>query len=146
MKDKDPNRPYMRTEIDEVFNKRKAQMHKEALERGYNFDGQEKAYYIDCYTKNILRGGDRYDYEHIISAEAAFMALRATHTNQEIAEIVNCKENVSVTLRSINQYKGKYDLQSRLLDNESKIKEFGIDVKWAKKNLATAEKAVFKNT
>ncbi|BDC97806.1 hypothetical protein [Persicobacter psychrovividus] len=117
-------------------------MQKEALKRGEAFDGQRLALYTDCYTGKPLRGGDRYDYEHIISAEELFMRYRATHTNEQIAEIVNHPDNVSVTLRSINQFKGKYDLQSRVLDNPMKIDEFGIDLNYAKKSLAKAQRAV----
>ena len=138
-----PNRPYCRTEIDEAFKKRKASMQIEALQRGLKFDGKNLAIYQDCYTGKTLRGGDRYDYEHIISSESIFMHFRATHTNTQIAEIVNHPKNVSVTLRTINQYKGKYDLQTRILNNPTKIKEFEIDIQLTKSNLLKAEKAVF---
>ena len=138
-----PNRPYCRTEIDEAFNKRKATMQKEALKRGIAYDGKSLALYYDCYTGKILRGGDRYDYEHIISAESIFMYYRATKTNSQIAKIVNHPNNVSVTLRTINQYKWKYDLQTRILNNPKKVKEFEIDIQLAKKNLLKAEKYVY---
>lgn len=138
-----PNRPYCRTEIDEAFKKRKATMHKDALKRGIAYDNKSIALFYDCYTGKILRGGDRYDYEHIVSSEAVFMHFRATHTNTQIAEIVNHSNNVSVTLRTINQFKGKYDLQTRILDNPTKIKEFEIDIQLTKKNLLKAEKAIY---
>ena len=138
-----PNRPYCRTEIDEVFKARKASMQKEALQRGLNFDGNNLALYHDCYTGKTLRGGDRYDYEHIVSAEAVFTHHKGNYSNEQIAEIVNHPDNVAVTLRTINQYKGKYDLQSRILDNPTKISQFGIDVALTKNNLSKAEKAVF---
>lgn len=137
-----PTRPYCRTEIDEAFKLRKAQMQKEALKRGEAYDGRSLALYTDCYTGKMLRGGDRYDYEHILSAEAVFMKYRATHTNEQIAELVNHPDNVSVTLRTINQYKGKYDLVSRLLDNPSKMEEFNIDLDVAKASLQKAELAI----
>ena len=140
----DPNRPYWRAEIDDAFIKRKAIMHAQALKDGKSFDGKDIAYFIDCYTGKILRGGDRYDYEHIISAEEIFMHYRSTRTNLQIAQIVNHPDNVGVTLRTINQYKGKYDLQSRILDNPAKIAEFGIDVVLTKKNLEKAESGVYK--
>ena len=138
-----PNRPYWRKEIDEAFAKRKAMMHEEALKRGRAYDGESIALFHDCYTGKLLRGGDRYDYEHIISAEILFDRYKATHTNQEIAEIVNHPDNVGVTLRSINQYKGKHPLVSRILNNPEKVKEFGIDAQLAKTNLLKAEKAVY---
>ena len=143
-KEIDPNRPYFRVEIDHIFDKRKKLMHNEALTRGLEFDNSKKALFKDCYTGKILRGGDRYDYEHIIAAEEIFMHYRATNTNEEIAEIVNHPDNVAVTLRTINQYKGKYPLTSRLLDNPEKILEFDIDVSLAKANLEKARKAVYK--
>lgn len=61
-------RPYRRTEIDKVFARVKATMHKRALERGNGV-----AYYTDIYTGLILRGGDPYDYEHIRSSEDLYM-------------------------------------------------------------------------
>ena len=143
-KEIDPKRPYFRIEIDHVFDKRKKAMHNAALIRGLEFDNSEKALFTDCYTGKTLRGGDRYDYEHIIAAEEIFMHYRATLSNEEIAEIVNHPYNVAVTLRTINQYKGKYPLTSRLLDNPEKILEFDIDVKLAKSNLEKAKKAVYK--
>ncbi len=97
------NRPYHRSEIDSLFTKVKAEMHKKALEEG----GDGKANYTDCYTGKFLRGGDRYDYEHIRSSEAIFMTYRDQLTNLEIAEVVNCPENLAVTLRSLNRSKGK---------------------------------------
>ena len=138
-----PNRPYCRTEIDEAFKKRKTSMQIEALQRGLKFDGMNLAIYQDCYTGKTLRGGDRYDYEHIISAEAVFSHHKGNYSNEQIADIVNHPDNVAVTLRTINQYKGKYDLQSRILNNPSKISQFDIDVTLAKNNLSKAEKAIF---
>ena len=102
-----PSRPYHRVEIDLLFTKVKAQMHQQALRRG----GDDTALYTDCYTGETLRGGDRYDYEHIRSSEAVFMAYRDRLTNSQIAEVVNCPENVAVTLRTINQSKGKSQCQ-----------------------------------
>ena len=110
-----PNRPYHRTEIDLLFTKVKTQMHQKALERG----GDGKALYTDCYTGETLRGGDRYDYEHIRSSEAVFMEYRDRLTNSEIAEVVNCPENVAVTLRSINQSKGKMRMEDWLANNHN---------------------------
>ena len=99
-------------------------MHQDALMRGD--DG--RALYTDCYTGEILRGGDRYDYEHIRSAEAVFMEYRNRLTNSEIAEVVNCPENVSVTLRTINQSKGKYKMED-WLDNSINIDTHNINIK-----------------
>jgi len=141
--DFNPSRPYRRAEIDDAFNKRKALMQKEALQRGLAYDNKNIAFYYDCYTGKTLRGGDRYDYEHIISAEEIFMHFRATHTNNEIAEIVNRADNVAVTLRTINQYKGKYPLKARILDNMAKIIEFEIDIPTSENSLKKAIRAVY---
>lgn len=138
-----PNRPYCRNEINKAFQKRKIIMHSNALKQGIAYDGKNSALYHDCYTGKILRGGERYDYEHIISSEAIFMHFRSTHTDKQIAEIVNHPNNVGVTLRTINQYKGKYCLKSRILNNSEKIIEFEIDIQLTKRNLLKAEKAVF---
>jgi len=140
----DKNRPYTRLAIDSVFAKRKALMHNEAVQRGIAFDGKNLALYTDCYTGKILRGGDPYDYEHIISAEEAFNYLKAFYNDNEIAVMVNHPDNVAVTLRSINKYKGKYSLEERLLKNPKKIKEFEIDVVLAKQNLEKAKNIIYK--
>lgn len=133
----DPNRPYHRAEIDIAFTKVKAQMHQKALERG----GDGKAHYTDCYTGETLRGGDRYDYEHIRSSEAVFMTYRDRLTNSEIAEVVNCPENVAVTLRSINQSKGKMRLED-WLSNSINVDNHRIDVALAKNTAIKADRGI----
>ena len=133
----DPNRPYHRTEIDLFFTKTKAQMHQKALAR--SDDG--KALYNDCYTGETLRGGDRYDYEHIRSSEAVFMAYRDRLTNSEIAEVVNCPENVAVTLRVINQSKGKMSLED-WLSNQDKVAKHNINLSLAKKSAVNADRGI----
>ena len=109
-------------------------MQKEALVRGC--DG--RALYSDCYTGEILRGGDRYDYEHIRSSEAVFMEYRDRLTNHEIAEVVNCSENVAVTLRVINQSKGKLRLEDWLSNSDNIIK-YRINESLAKKTATQAD-------
>jgi hypothetical protein len=128
------NRPYHRTEIDLLFTKVKAQMHQKALERG----GDGRALYTDCYTGEILRGGDRYDYEHIRSSEAIFIEYRDRLTNHEIAEIVNCSENVAVTLRTINQSKGKLRLEE-WLSKPNTISNHNINVSLTRNAAANAD-------
>jgi len=130
-----PSRPYHRTEIDREFLKRKQLMQAEALEHGNGL-----ALYKDCYTGLILRRGERYDYEHIISSEEVFMTCRATHTNEEIALIVNVPENVSTTMRTINQAKGKKCLLQWMTDSE--ISAHGINKSLALKNHAKAKRAI----
>ena len=132
-----PTRPYHRTEIDVFFTSVKAQMHQEALMRG----GDGRALYTDCYTGETLRGGDRYDYEHIRSSEAVFMAYRDRLTNSEIAEVVNCPENVAVTLRTINQSKGKMKLED-WLSNANNVSNHRIDVTLSKNAAARADRGI----
>lgn len=130
----DPNRPYHRTEIDLLFNRVKALLHQKALVRG----GDRKALFTDCYTGETLRGGDRYDYEHIRSSEAVFMAYRDRLTNLEIAEVVNCLGNVAVTLRTINQSKGKVRMEDWLA-NSGNISNHRINVALTKNVIARAD-------
>jgi hypothetical protein len=132
-----PTRPYHRTEIDILFTKVKASMHQKALESG----GDERALYTDCYTGKTLRGGDRYDYEHIRSSEAVFMEYRDRLTNSEIAEVVNCSENVAVTLRIINQSKGKMRLED-WLSNANNVSNHRIDVALSKNAAARADRGI----
>ncbi|MCL8007605.1 hypothetical protein M8845_09230 [Gelidibacter japonicus] len=132
-----PARPYHRTEIDLLFTKVKAQMHQQALTRG----GDGIAHYTDCYTGQTIRGGDRYDYEHIRSSEAVFMMYLDRLTNHEIAEVVNCPENVSVTLRTINQSKGKM-LMEDWLANPMNISNHGINMEITKRTLANADNGI----
>ena len=137
MNRKEITRPYNRYEIDLLFTKRKAEMQKEALVRG----GDGRALYTDCYTGEILRGGDRYDYEHIRSSEEIFMTYRDRLTNHEIAEVVNCPENVAVTLRVINQSKGKMRMED-WLSNQANVSKHGINLSLAKKSASNADKGI----
>lgn len=132
-----PSRPYHRTEIDLLFTKVKVQMHQQALARG----GDGIAHYTDCYTGQTLRGGDRYDYEHIRSSEAVFMAYRDHLTNSQIAVVVNCPENVAVTLRTINQSKGKMRMED-WLSNSNNVSNHGINKALALKALSNADKGI----
>ncbi len=109
-------RPYSRAEINKTFVKTKGILHQEALVRGNG-----RALYLDSYTGKTLLGGDPYDYDHVFSSESLYMRLSYLLTDEEIAEIVNCRENIAVTLRSINQSKGKKDpelwiRESQLMD------------------------------
>ena len=135
----DPNRPYWRIEIDLAFTKRKAAMHAEALKR--SVDGI--ALFQDCYTGKTLRGGDPYDYEHIRSSEEIFMKYRHILTNEQIAEIVNCAENVGVTLRTINQSKGKRRMED-WLSSELNREELGVDLRYVMESLKRADEAILR--
>ncbi len=135
----DPYRPYWRTEIDQAFAKRKAIMHAEAVKRG----GDGIALFQDCYTGKTLRGGDAYDYEHIRSSEEIFMEYRGRLTNEQIAEVVNCPENVGVTLRRINQSKGKRKMED-WLQSVGHLPEFDINLKHTSLSLKRANEGIIK--
>lgn len=134
-----PDRPYSRLAIDKVFTKTKAGMQQAALIRG----GDGLAFYIDCYTGKILRGGDPYDYEHLRSSEAVHTQFKSCLTDEQIALVVNCPENVGVTLRCINQSKGKRKMED-WLSNTSNITLNGIDLKITLANLKKADEGIEK--
>ncbi|NRS87746.1 hypothetical protein HNQ02_000653 [Flavobacterium sp. 7E] len=133
------DRPYFRKEIDIEFEKVKARMHQEALIRG----GDGKSLFTDCYTGKILRGGDPYDYEHIRSSEEIFMKYRHLLTNEQIAEVVNCPENVGVTLRTINQSKGKRRMED-WLESSLNRPELGVDLKHTLLSLKKADEGILR--
>ena len=135
----DQNRPYWRTEINQAFAKRKAVMHAEALKRG----GNGIALFQDCYTGKTLRGGDSYDYEHIRSSEEIFIKYRHKLTNEQIADVVNCPENVGVTLRKINQSKGKRRMED-WLESSANHPEFEINEKHTSLSLKKADEGIYK--
>ncbi|MCH7410410.1 hypothetical protein MM239_13465 [Belliella sp. DSM 111904] len=130
------SRPYLRFEIDKVFAQVKAAMHAEALKRGNGW-----ALYEDCYTGQTLIGGDPYDYEHIFSAEWIHSEYKHLLSDEEIAKVVNCPENVAVTLRTINQSKGKTDPETWLANKQNIIKH-QINSKLALKHIKRAKNAI----
>lgn len=130
-----PNRPYHRAEIDLVFNKVKAQLHGDAVQRGGGI-----ALFEDCYTGKTLRGGEAYDFEHIRSSEEVFMAYRDRLTNEEIALMVNCPENVKTTLRSINQSKGKRRFEEWATPDV--IAKHGLCMKIAVRSVENADRGI----
>ncbi len=136
----DPLRPYRRIEIDKVFIKVKAGMQAAALLRG-KVIGMDKALYQDVYTGKELIGGDPYDYEHLRSSEAVHTQYKSLLTDEQIALVVNCSENVAVTLRCINQSKGKRKMED-WLSNPANITENGIDLKLALSNLKKADEGI----
>lgn len=133
----DPNRSYRREEIDFVFKKVKEEMHRKAKKKETG-----KTLFIDCYTNKRIQGGEAYDYEHIRSAEFIFMKYRDRLTNEQIAKVVNCEENVKVTLRVINQSKGKYAFEEWC--TREQIIKYGIDFKYAINNVALADKGILR--
>lgn len=133
-----PLRPYLRFDIDKVFNQVKAAMHREAEMRGNG-----KALYQDCYTGEILNGGDRYDYEHIYGSEWVHTNYKHLLTDEQIALVVNCPENVAVTSRSINQSKGKTNPEVWFA-NPQNIENHQIDLKLAMDNIRKAKAGIEK--
>jgi hypothetical protein len=133
----DPNRPYSRLAIDLIFNKTKAGMQKAALIRG----GDGVALYTDVYTGKELRGGDAYDYEHLRSSESVHTQFKSLLTDDQIALVVNCPENVGVTLRCINQSKGKRKMED-WLSNPANISNNNIDLKLTLANLKKADEGI----
>ena len=131
------DRPYFRKEINIEFEKVKARIHQEALIKG----GDGEALFTDCFTGKILRGGDPYDYEHIRSSEEIFMKYRHILTNEQIAQVVNCPENVGVTLRTINQSKGKRRMEDWLMSALNKP-ELGVDLKYTLSSLKNADEGI----
>ena len=136
----DADRPYRRIEIDKIFTKIKAQMHTAALLRG-KAEGLDKALYQDIYTGKILHGGDPYDYEHIRSSEALYNIYKSILTDDQIALVVNCPENVGVTLTFINKSKGKQKMED-WLSNPANVVVNGIDLKLSLANLKKADDGI----
>lgn len=136
----DATRPYRRIEIDKVFTKVKAVMHAAALLRG-QLRGLYKAHYQDIYTGKELIGGDPYDYEHIRSSEEIHSKYKSILTNDQIALVVNCPENVGVTLTSINKSKGKRKMED-WFSNPANIVVNGIDLKLTLANLKKADEGI----
>ncbi|MDG2433907.1 hypothetical protein [Flavobacterium sp.] len=135
----DPNRPYSRLAINIIFTNTKATMQKAALIRG----GDGLAQYTDVYTGMTLRGGHPYDYEHIRSSEELFSKYKAILSDEQIAFVVNCPENVAVTLRAINQSKGKKRMED-WLSNPANIANYGIDLKLTLTNLKRADNGILR--
>lgn len=133
----DPIRPYRRIEIDKIFTRTKASMQQAALIRG----GDGIALYIDVYTGKTLRGGDSYDYEHLRSSEAVHTQYKSLLNDENIALVVNCPENVAVTLRRINQSKGKRRMEN-WLSNPANITANEIDLKLTLANLKKADDGI----
>ena len=71
-------------------------------------------------------------------AEAIFNKYKATHTDKQIAQIVNHRSNIIVTNTEINRFKGKYKFEDKL-KNVARAKELGINLSFAKKTLKMAD-------
>lgn len=155
----DPKRAYNRDAINKEQKIRVRLMDEEALNRGREIEGLPKItekkdfdrelklnpqhkVFKDVYTGKIIRGGDAYDFEHILSANYLYMKLRGTHTEEEIAKIVNNPKNVGVTRRDLNIHKKQHNLKDYILDKKEKVERFDIDKNLAKKALMDAENSI----
>jgi hypothetical protein len=136
----DPTRPYRRIEIDKVFIKTKAIMQTAALLRGKD-RGVNLAIYQDVYTGKELIGGEPYDYEHLRSSEEIHSKYKSILTDDQIALVVNCLENVGVTLTFINKSKGKRRMED-WLSNPANILVNGIDLQLTLANLKKADEGI----
>ena len=136
----DKNRLYRRIEIDKVFTKTKNVMHAEAILRG-KAKGIDKAHYLDIYTGKELIGGDTYDYEHIRSSEEIHSKYKSVLSNDQIALVVNCPENIGVTISFINKSKGKRKMED-WLSNPANITDNEIDLKLTLTNLKKADDGI----
>lgn len=136
----DPNRLYNRVEIDRVFNRVKEAMHVNALLKGKS-KGLSEAHFYDAHTGKELIGGDAYEYEHIRSSEEIHTRYKSILTDEQIALVVNCVENVAVTLTSINKAKGKKKMEDWLCNNDN-IVTYGIDLKLALTKLKKADDGI----
>lgn len=137
----DPNRPYNRVEINKLFLKVKAEMHEETKMRGRAKYNMDRALYKDGFTGEELLGGDAYEYDHIRSAEYLFNKYKATHSDKQIAQLVNHRSNIIVTNTEINRFKGKYNIEDRLI-NVERVKALGIKPDLVKKATQLADSSI----
>lgn len=138
----DKNRPYRRIEIDKEFARAKRAMHTAALARGKS-RGINLALYQDLYTGKELLGGDPYDYEHIRSSEEIHSRYKSILNDDQIAVVVNCPENIGVTLSSINKSKGKRRMED-WLRNPVNLHLYEIDINLTLANLKKADVGIDK--
>jgi len=138
----DENRPYRRIEIDRVFAKAKGEMHAAALLRG-KAKGFDQAHYQDIYTGKDLLGGDPYEYDHIRSSEEIHSKYKSILNDNQIALVVNCPENIGVTLSLINKSKGKRKMED-WLSNKANIVVNEINLNLTLTNLKRADQGIVK--
>ena len=88
-------------------------------------------------------GGDKYDYEHLRSSEEVYNKYKNILTDDQIAQVVNCPENVAVTHTFINKSKGKRRMEDWLL-NSANVSANQIDIDLTLKNLKKADEGIEK--
>lgn len=134
---KDPNRTCNHLAIDTLFSTTKADMHEKALGRA----AEGLAVFTDSYTGKKLSIGDPYLYEHIRSSEVVFNKYKSILTDEQIALITNCPDNIAVTLRSINKAKGELKMED-WLSNQDHIINHQINLELTLENLKKTDEAL----
>lgn len=136
-----PERNYNRTAINKVFTLKKTEMHAEALKRGQK-ENIKNAVFTDGYTgKRLLGGISKYEFDHIRSSEYIYKKYKSILTDEQIAQVVNCNENIITTSTKINRAKGKWPLE-RLLNNTDKKEALGINSLLANQALKNADDGI----
>lgn len=136
-----PERNYSRTAINKVFTLKKTEMHAEALKRGQK-ENIKSAVFTDGYTgKRLLGGISKYEFDHVRSSEYIYKKYKSILTDEQIAQVVNCNENIITTSTKINRAKGKRPMEN-LLNNTSKTEELGINSLLANQALKNADEGI----
>ncbi|WP_294961195.1 hypothetical protein [uncultured Flavobacterium sp.] len=136
-----PERNYSRIAINKLFTLKKTEMHAEALKRGQK-ENIKNAVFTDGYTGRRLLGGiSNYEFDHVRSSEYIFKKYKSILTDEQIAQVVNCDENILTTSTKINRAKGKWPLES-LLNNTEKKEELGINSILANQALKNADEGI----
>ena len=135
-----PERNYNRTAINKVFHLKKTQMHSEALKRGQK-ENLKIALFTDGYTGKRLLGGSSYEFDHVRSAEYIYNKYKSILNDEQIAQVVNCNENILATSTKINRAKGKSSLET-LLSNSEKIKVLEINSSLANQAIKNADDGI----
>ncbi len=134
-------RKYSRTAINKVFTLKKAEMHAQALKRGQK-ENIKNAVFIDGYTgKRLLGGISKYEFDHVRSSEYIHKKYKSILTDEQIAQVVNCNENILTTSTKINRAKGKWPMEN-LLNNTSKAEELGINSLLANQAIKNADEGI----
>ena len=107
--------------------------------------------FTSAYTGRFLKHGDKYDYEHYISAsDAARNPVNKMYLKEEILrdELINAKENIGVIERNINQSKNNTKaedidkwMDGKYNQDPSKTREegYGLDRNKIHENINKAE-------
>lgn len=136
-----PERNYSRTAINKVFKLKKTEMHAEALKRGQK-ENIKNAIFMDGYTgKRLLGGISSYEFDHVRSSEYIYKKYKSILTDEQIAQVVNCNENILTTSTKINRAKGKWPLES-LLNNTTKTEELGMNSLLANQAIKKADESI----